>query len=336
MQPFIEDSEKAIQVRIVERYIDWTPLQEVSPEANSFIRSLLENSVGARMTLTSALKHPWLQQYTPLYRYEDGQPIRINPGIPFDVPLPTTLVFDASRVDSVLSGDASMMDAAAVGGDVASQDLERLRLNSSSDLNGGAGVVVPQQVQPQQSQPQPLQPEARKLIRRSILIAQAREGQIILPEPPVRMQEVAAASAAADAEEGGAGAGQGPNTVKAADNNAKTDADGDVLINDATPTPSANGTNANNNVNGGAGAARKRRLDELAPVEEEEGERVDGQPSIESGGTGGGGDDEQDSPPAAKKGKIGRSVKGGNAAAATSAAPGATPARRSARNAQKK
>jgi len=68
--PFIEDeNQRDIRTRIIERRIDWGTLANasVSVDAQSFIRNLLEDNPSRRMSLTSALRHPWLASYSPVY-----------------------------------------------------------------------------------------------------------------------------------------------------------------------------------------------------------------------------------------------------------------------------
>ncbi|KAK2463294.1 hypothetical protein APHAL10511_004949 [Amanita phalloides] len=68
--PFIEDeNQRDIRTRIIERRIDWATLTNasVSIEAQSFIRNLLEENPSRRMSLTNALRHPWLTSYVPVY-----------------------------------------------------------------------------------------------------------------------------------------------------------------------------------------------------------------------------------------------------------------------------
>ncbi len=68
--PFIEDeNQRDIRTRIIERRIDWGTLANasVSVDAQSFIRNLLEDNPSRRMSLTSALRHPWLASYLPVY-----------------------------------------------------------------------------------------------------------------------------------------------------------------------------------------------------------------------------------------------------------------------------
>ncbi|KAJ4490920.1 Pkinase-domain-containing protein [Lentinula aciculospora] len=64
--PFIEDeTQPDIRVRISTRSIDWRILKEKmsNPMIIDFIESLLTADPEARMTLTGALDHPWLQDY---------------------------------------------------------------------------------------------------------------------------------------------------------------------------------------------------------------------------------------------------------------------------------
>lgn len=68
--PFIEDeNQRDIRTRIIERQIDWETLTNasVSVDAQNFIRNLLEDNPSRRMSLTSALRHPWLSSYSPIY-----------------------------------------------------------------------------------------------------------------------------------------------------------------------------------------------------------------------------------------------------------------------------
>ncbi|KAH9972479.1 kinase-like domain-containing protein [Lactifluus volemus] len=61
--PFIEDeNEPDFRRRIALRYIDWRALRlkGVSASAQHFIRRLLDANPATRMTLTDALRHPWL------------------------------------------------------------------------------------------------------------------------------------------------------------------------------------------------------------------------------------------------------------------------------------
>ncbi|KAF8265517.1 kinase-like domain-containing protein [Lactarius quietus] len=63
--PFIEDeNEPDMRRRIAERYIDWGTLlyKHVSAPAQDFIRRLLDSNPSTRMTLTDALRHPWLSR----------------------------------------------------------------------------------------------------------------------------------------------------------------------------------------------------------------------------------------------------------------------------------
>ncbi|KAF8725174.1 hypothetical protein AX14_008301 [Amanita brunnescens Koide BX004] len=68
--PFIEDeNQRDIRTRIIERRVDWGTLTNasVSVDAQNFIRSLLEDNPSRRMSLTNALRHPWLSSYLPIY-----------------------------------------------------------------------------------------------------------------------------------------------------------------------------------------------------------------------------------------------------------------------------
>lgn len=78
--PFIEDeNEQDMRRRIAGRYIDWGTLRhkQVSAPAQDFIRRLLDTDPTTRMTLTDALRHPWLS-VTP-YPASDATPVPAPP-----------------------------------------------------------------------------------------------------------------------------------------------------------------------------------------------------------------------------------------------------------------
>jgi len=71
--PFIEDeNQRDIRARILDRTIDWNTLfnKNLSEEAYTFIRGLLQEDPLKRLSLTNALDHPWLLSYTPVYPSE--------------------------------------------------------------------------------------------------------------------------------------------------------------------------------------------------------------------------------------------------------------------------
>jgi serine/threonine/tyrosine protein kinase RAD53 len=75
--PFIEDeNQRDVRTRIIERRIDWGTLTNsgVSLDAQSLIRSLLEENPLRRMSLTNALGHPWLASYCSVYNTRPHQP----------------------------------------------------------------------------------------------------------------------------------------------------------------------------------------------------------------------------------------------------------------------
>ncbi|KAF9029586.1 kinase-like domain-containing protein [Rhodocollybia butyracea] len=64
--PFVEDeTQPDIRLRIATRKVDWNILKEKTSNQDliAFIAALLTNDPQARMTLTGALEHPWLQDY---------------------------------------------------------------------------------------------------------------------------------------------------------------------------------------------------------------------------------------------------------------------------------
>ncbi|KAG6862263.1 hypothetical protein C0995_002194 [Termitomyces sp. Mi166 len=77
--PFIENEQKDLRTRILERTIGWEPLlnRTTSPEgyttseAFDFVYSLLQEDPRQRMAIANALKHPWFDDYIPVYdRYK--------------------------------------------------------------------------------------------------------------------------------------------------------------------------------------------------------------------------------------------------------------------------
>ncbi|KAM6502304.1 CAMK/RAD53 protein kinase [Amanita muscaria] len=76
--PFIEDeNQRDVRTRIIERRIDWGALMKpnISLDAQSFIRSLLEENPLRRMSLTNALGHPWLASCASIH---DGHQLEPN------------------------------------------------------------------------------------------------------------------------------------------------------------------------------------------------------------------------------------------------------------------
>ncbi|KAG6900538.1 hypothetical protein C0993_009115 [Termitomyces sp. T159_Od127] len=63
------DEQQDLRTRVLERTIDWIPLdnENPSPEAIEFIRLLLDVNPQHRMTLTNALNHAWFATYKPVY-----------------------------------------------------------------------------------------------------------------------------------------------------------------------------------------------------------------------------------------------------------------------------
>ncbi|KAH0589447.1 hypothetical protein H2248_005201 [Termitomyces sp. 'cryptogamus'] len=72
--PFVDDRRKDLRTRILDRKIDWTPLSNsymtISSEATDFISSLLQKDPRQRMALANALKHPWFEDYIPIYDHK--------------------------------------------------------------------------------------------------------------------------------------------------------------------------------------------------------------------------------------------------------------------------
>ncbi|KAF9531599.1 kinase-like domain-containing protein [Crepidotus variabilis] len=67
--PFIEDETQQIRERILLRKIDWETLQARYPteDATHFIQALLQVMPTRRLSLTSAVLHPWLAQHIPYH-----------------------------------------------------------------------------------------------------------------------------------------------------------------------------------------------------------------------------------------------------------------------------
>ncbi|KAI0282349.1 kinase-like domain-containing protein [Russula aff. rugulosa BPL654] len=114
--PFIEDDEEPdIQRRITGRQISWNTLEElgVSTTAQEFIRRLLDVNPTTRMSLTDALRHPWLSPSAPGGGGAGQEPAVMQHGLDrnlSDVSELSALPEDDEHAG--VNGDASMLSAA--------------------------------------------------------------------------------------------------------------------------------------------------------------------------------------------------------------------------------
>ncbi|KAJ7092957.1 kinase-like domain-containing protein [Mycena belliarum] len=137
--PFVETSVEDIKTRILERTIDWTQLKmlrygntdqgsfALSEEVKDFIRLLLEEDPRQRMTLTAALTHPWLADFTVAYP-ATADSIFVNgsgSGLSEDVSMRT-------------AGQLSFSQPSESETDAVSQGFEHLKLQAS-----GSSTTVP-------------------------------------------------------------------------------------------------------------------------------------------------------------------------------------------------
>ncbi|OSD06682.1 Pkinase-domain-containing protein [Trametes coccinea BRFM310] len=172
--PFCEeDPNTDVKVRVSNRRVEWSILHEygVSPEAEDFIRRLLEYNPRQRMTLTAAREHPWLHEQAVLRGGVQNHRRTASPD-----PAPTAEI-DASMRSVASEGMAldppanEMVLEPHVGGTplIASQGLPD---GPESDMKG---ALVTR--------------HASRLQRRANVISQANEDGLPLPGPSQEMQE---------------------------------------------------------------------------------------------------------------------------------------------------
>ncbi|KAJ7092083.1 CAMK/RAD53 protein kinase [Mycena belliarum] len=222
--PFLETSVEDIKTRILERTIDWTQLDmlrygnpdqgyfALSEEVKDFIRLLLEEDPRQRMTLTAALTHPWLADFTVAYP-ATADSIFVNgsgSGPSEDVSMRT-------------AGQLSFSQPSESETDAVSQGFEHLKLQAS-----GSSTTVPTTSPDGDSGPAPrpadvdgreatpaLTPsqERRKgaLQRRSEVLAHAVDTGSRLVEPSWEMVEYAQ-SQSQDPDRGASGSGSSGST----------------------------------------------------------------------------------------------------------------------------
>jgi serine/threonine protein kinase len=129
--PFDEDEEQQdIRQRIIKRTILWAQLEEHTPALSAnvrdLVRRLLETYPSQRLSLTSALAHPWLDGYVPAYvqKLPPDDPVHAQRALsPSQDSASSTGVthipgaYPRKRPPSVDGdGDSDMADPAAVGG----------------------------------------------------------------------------------------------------------------------------------------------------------------------------------------------------------------------------
>ncbi|KIM40164.1 hypothetical protein M413DRAFT_413516 [Hebeloma cylindrosporum] len=73
--PFIEDENEEVRTRIIKRTIDWKTLENkaVSQDAFRFVRQLLVEDPLRRLSLTNALRHPWLRDHVPFHKLDNDE-----------------------------------------------------------------------------------------------------------------------------------------------------------------------------------------------------------------------------------------------------------------------
>ncbi|KIJ68026.1 hypothetical protein HYDPIDRAFT_165764 [Hydnomerulius pinastri MD-312] len=167
--PFVEDeNQRDIKVRIANRTIDWSTLDQagVSELAKDFIRQLLEFDPRRRLSLSAARHHPWLTQLVPGINNPRG-----------------------------LSADASLVSLGPAGSSLTSlpdDDDHSMIDDTNSDPVMNSGL---QQLQLNQSPQEKSKVNANglPLKRRSLVIIEADEHGIELPEPSWQMLNAAGA-----------------------------------------------------------------------------------------------------------------------------------------------
>ncbi|KAG7098269.1 hypothetical protein E1B28_000231 [Marasmius oreades] len=183
--PFIEDeTQKDIRIRISGRRIDWQILANstipVGPACRDFIERLLADSPRKRMTMKSALEHPWFLQYRQNHAQAGASP---NQASSSSVPADASMLSVVDYAQGSTNNDERF-----------SQGFQHLKIDSkgaSTDLVnvppvGPEGPSTP----PSQRIPGLGQSRAegsRMIQRRRDVLEQARENEVVVPEPSLEM-----------------------------------------------------------------------------------------------------------------------------------------------------
>ncbi|PIL29680.1 transporter [Ganoderma sinense ZZ0214-1] len=230
-----EDMEQDVKTRVSTRKIQWSYLREfnTTPASKDFICGLLDFNPKSRMTLTDACQHEWLaaERINALAMLPPPPPSPAMPTIPGNIASPMPSLADASMRSVVSHTNGMALDD-----------------NEDEDAAMETGRTTPPYVPPPQedgpSQSQSLTAavnrQPSRLVRRSDIVARAREGGDALPSPSQEMRDRA----------------------------VREDEEEDENL----PTPTAT-TNGNNRANGRVNNKRKAALDfdgSLTPMSEED------------------------------------------------------------------
>ncbi|KAI0744311.1 Pkinase-domain-containing protein [Daedaleopsis nitida] len=197
-----DDVQKDVKTQVSNRKIDWYVLRQcnASPEAEDFIRKLLEYEPRRRMTLTEARLHPWLAAQHRLYGTALPAPVPAAPApaVLHVVPgRPRTASPDAQH-----PVDASMRSV--MSDDMATDDP----MDAEPETGRMTPEFDPEEAEVSQSQQVPglgLARQPSRLQRRVDVILRAHNRGEELPSPSQEMKERAAAEDEDDESENGAG-----------------------------------------------------------------------------------------------------------------------------------